>query len=211
MKRFTYIITLLSIIIVGCATSKKTTKENKDLKRLVSYMNGAFNSSAQAKVDTNYFDISLHMASIWKNKAGNWLYVEQAVTKNLQKPYRQRVYKVEQVDAKTFKSNVYTIKNQEKWIEKWKNPNDLDVFSESDIELKDGCAVVLTLQADGSFSGSTVGAGCESNLRGATYATSKVTVTQKGIESWDQGFNKEGKQVWGATLGAYKFLKDEDK
>lgn len=208
MKQLAVFIVILSFIFAACSTSKNVSKDGKDLKRLVTYMNGAFNSGAQAKVDTNYFDISLHMASIWKNKDGHWLYVEQSVTKNLQKPYRQRVYKVEQVDAKTFKSSVYTIKNQEKWIEKWKNPSDLDIFSESDIELKDGCAVVLTLQSDGSFSGSTVGAGCESNLRGAAYATSKVTVSSKGIESWDQGFNKEGKQVWGATLGPYKFLKN---
>jgi CpeT protein len=206
-KNTTFFVLIITTTLFACATSNTSRKESKDFKKLVRYMNGSFNSTAQAKIDTNYFDISLHMADIWKNKSEHWIYVEQAVTKNLLKPYRQRVYKVEQLDDKTFKSSVFTIKNQEKWIEKWKKPEDLSVFSESDIELKDGCAVILEIQADGSFKGSTVDKGCESNLRGAAYATSKVTVTKDGIESWDQGFDKTDKQVWGATLGAYRFVK----
>jgi CpeT protein len=200
-------ISLFALLFWQCSSSKKTASAKSDISRLISYMNGAFDSSVQAKQDTNYFDITLHMASIWKNTEGNWLYVEQAVSKNLQKPYRQRVYKVEQIDDKTFKSSVFTLKTPEKWIEKWKMPAELDQFSAADIDLKDGCAVVLTMQNDGSFSGSTLGSGCESNLRGAAYATSKVTVTKAGIKSWDQGFDKTDKQVWGAKKGAYDFVK----
>jgi hypothetical protein len=44
-------------------------------------------------------------------------------------------------------------------------------------------------------------------LRGASFANSIVTVTQNEILSWDQGFDKEGKQVWGATKGGYRFIK----
>ena len=177
------------------------------MKQLVEYMNGAFDSSVQAKQDTDYFDISLHMTNIWKDRKGNWIYVEQAVTKTLLKPYRQRVYKIEQIDSKIFKSAVYTIKNQEKWIGKWASPNDLIPFSESDLLLKNGCAVILKLQEDGTYSGSTEGNGCESNLRGAAYATSKVIVTKTGIESWDQGFDRTNKQIWGAKKGPYQFIK----
>ena len=37
------------------------------------------------------------MAQIWPDSQGAiWLYVEQAVATSLDKPYRQRVYKLEQ-------------------------------------------------------------------------------------------------------------------
>ena len=61
-----------------------------------------------------------------------------------------------------------------------------------------------------AFSGSTPGKQCLSSLRGATYATSKVTVGKKGIISWDQGWDAMDKQVWGAKKGGYDFVKKEN-
>ena len=54
-----------------------------------------------------------------------------------------------------------------------------------------------------------VGNGCESNLRGAKYAASRVTLTEHLLASWDQGFDETGKQVWGAEKGGYRFVKEE--
>uniref|UniRef100_UPI0038D3A63C CpcT/CpeT family chromophore lyase n=1 Tax=Flavobacterium sp. TaxID=239 RepID=UPI0038D3A63C len=48
---------------------------------------------------------------------------------------------------------------------------------------------------------------CASELRGASYATSKVTITANQVLSWDQGFDKDDKQVWGATKAGYIFDK----
>jgi hypothetical protein len=32
-------------------------------------------------------------------------------------------------------------------------------------------------------------------------------LTKDGMESWDQGWDAEGQQVWGATKGGYRFDK----
>lgn len=48
---------------------------------------------------------------------------------------------------------------------------------------------------------------CSSLLRGASYASSIETATPKQILSWDQGFDKNGKQVWGPTKAGYVFDK----
>jgi len=48
---------------------------------------------------------------------------------------------------------------------------------------------------------------CKSTLRGATYATSSVSVHADKIMSWDQGYDSSGNQVWGATAGGYVFVK----
>ncbi|MCB0518147.1 MAG: chromophore lyase CpcT/CpeT [Lewinellaceae bacterium] len=197
---------LLLAALLGCAISKKTAQPASDLERLQSFMAGDFNSAAQAASDSNYYDITLHMHPIWKGRPGHWLYVEQAITANQAKPYRQRVYQLEQMDANTFRSSVYTIKDEKAWVNAWQTPEKFDALTLNGIELKAGCEVVL--KKDGAnFTGSTGDRTCPSELRGATYATSKVTVYPTKIISWDQGFDDSRKQVWGATAGGYVFVK----
>ena len=54
-----------------------------------------------------------------------------------------------------------------------------------------------------------MGSGCPSNLHGASYATSEVTITPEALTSWDRGYDDNGKQVWGAENSAYEFRKVE--
>lgn len=192
----------------ACVSSKKSGA-GADLLQLKNYMTGAFNSAAQAARDTNYFDITLHMYPIWPKREGHWLYVEQAVTANQAKPYRQRIYQLEQLDGQTFVSKVYTLKNEKDYVNAWKSPEKFEALASDGIELKSGCEVVLKKNGD-TYAGATGEKTCPSELRGASYATSKVTVYPGKIVSWDQGFNAEGKQVWGATQGGYTFLKAKE-
>lgn len=57
-------------------------------------MQGSFDSSAQSLENESNYDITLHMYPIWTGSDTKYLYVEQSVTSNQAKPYRQRVYKV---------------------------------------------------------------------------------------------------------------------
>lgn len=202
---------LLAIVLsaacvwAACATPQKSGAD-ADLLQLKQYMTGTFNSAAQAARDTSYFDITLHMYPIWTKRAGHWLYVEQAVTANQAKPYRQRVYQLEQLDGQTFVSKVFTIRNEKDYVNAWKSPEKFEALPPDSIELKSGCEVVLRKRGD-LYEGATGEKTCPSELRGARYATSKVTVLPNKIVSWDQGFNADGKQVWGATRGGYEFLK----
>ncbi|MBC8884307.1 chromophore lyase CpcT/CpeT [Flavobacterium piscinae] len=190
-------------ILFGC----KSTQEKKatDLEYLVAIMQGTYSSEKQSIEDKAYFNISLRMTPIWKSK-GHYLYVEQAMFEKQDSPYRVRIYKVSQRND-AFISEIYTLKNEKEWIGKWKTPEVFDNLAESDIELKPGCEVILKKQADGTFIGQTGEKTCPSELRGASYASSKVTVTPTQILSWDQGFDKDGKQVWGAVKGGYIFDK----
>ena len=60
---------------------------------------------------------------------------------------------------------------------------------------------------NGSYEGSTNGKDCQSDLRGAKYATSEVVISDEGIKSWDRGYDENDKQVWGAEKGGYVFKK----
>ena len=72
--------------------------------------------------------------------------------------------------------------------------------------MKDGCAVELEWNGEGFVGGTDIGT-CESNMSGASYATSIVETTDSMISSWDQGWNSNDRQVWGAVDGAYIFLR----
>ena len=200
---------VLLILLLICRTAPSQiliAEEKGSLENLISLMEGSFSSLEQSKSDTAYFDIRLHMKRMWKSSTdGVWLYVEQAAGNTLDKPYRQRVYKVTQIDDKTFESAVYTFADPLKYAGDWKKDSPLENLSPKDLVKREGCTVYLTFQGSGTYAGATKGNGCESDLRNAKYASSEVTINSDGMVSWDRGFNENGEQVWGAAKGGYIF------
>jgi hypothetical protein len=199
------IVLFIAILLTTACKTSQNQSESKELKELVSIMQGHYSSEKQALADKDYYNISLRMTPIWKSK-GNYLFVEQAIFDKQDKPYRVRIYKVSQ-RGNEFISEIYTLKDEKAWIGKWATPEVYDQLTEADIELKSGCEVVLKRTGKNRFEGATGDKTCPSELRGASWANSKVTVTENTIHSWDQGFDKDGKQVWGATKGGYEFIK----
>ena len=183
-----------------------SNSEDNDLEELFALMQGSFNSKAQAMADPEFYNISLHMYPIWKDK-GYFLYVEQALDSVQDKPYRQRIYQIEQTDASTFSSTIFTLPNSNQWIGAWKNPAAFDSLSVNDLLKRKGCAVLLKKIGPENFKGSTEEYSCLSKLNGASYATSEVEITSEKIVSWDRGFDAEGHQVWGSMKGGYVFDK----
>ncbi|MCX6156673.1 MAG: chromophore lyase CpcT/CpeT [Ignavibacteriae bacterium] len=209
-----YIIVFL-LIVLTCKLNAQikiaddSQKDNMpDLALLVSYMQGSFSSEEQSKTDTSYFDIRLQMKPMWTIRSNaHWIYVEQAVASKMDKPYRQRVYRVSQLPDGSFESKVFTFSEPLKYAGEWKKDNPLEELSPSDLTERKGCSVFLVKNDDGSFSGGTKGKGCESDLRNAKYASSEVIINKDGMKSWDRGFNENEEQVWGATKGGYIFRK----
>jgi CpeT protein len=199
--------TLLTLILPLLLLS--ATAQAGDLQDLVTMMTGSFSSQAQAQADSaNFYDIRLEMKPIWTdNPDGHWFYVEQAVASHKEKPYRQRVYHVTQVEENLFSSMVFTVPDPEAAIGAWRDEEPLSQWGPEDLEERQGCAVYLERRPDGSFAGSTRARECTSSLRGATYATSEITITADRVVSWDRGFDAEDNHVWGAEKGGYVFMK----
>jgi CpeT protein len=194
---------VLLVFILSCNLNAQNTTEH-----LLSWMQGSFTSAEQAKADTNYFEIELEMVSIWTDREdGPWLYVEQAVASYKSKPYRQRVYQLVTNEDGKYESVVWSLKNQSKFAGQWNNKKLLDSLTPDSLTIRKGCSVILDWNDKGYYEGSTFEDECESNLRGATYATSEVIVKEDRILSWDRGFNEKGEQVWGAEKGGYIFIK----
>ncbi len=216
MYRFLQPVTCLAALCLAaaaCNTPKNvaTAPPDHEVEELTRLMTGDFNSTAQSLRDSAYFDIRLHIRPIWpKDKNNRWLYVEQAAATAQDKPYRQRVYKVERDTSGKLRSVVYMLPEpQSKWIGGHNNPAIFDQIKPSKLSLREGCAVYLSKRSDGSYGGGTHDSGCESTLRGASYATSMVVVKSTMLRSWDQGFNDKKEQVWGATKGGYEFVKEQ--
>lgn len=209
MPHFRAIALLLALLpLAGCSTNS-----NVDLAR--DYLVGSYDSSAQAAADPEYRTILLHMAPCWPDRAdGPWLYVEQAMAEKPEAPYRQRVYRLSAVEGGKVRSDVYELPGSPEdvirnFAGEWKKPAPLEASTPDTLVERAGCSILLERQPDGSFSGSTTSGSCPSTLRGATYATSEVVLTPLMLRSWDRGFDAQGKQVWGATKGAYIFVKQQ--
>ena len=192
------------LLLVACSKGSADKPADQDL--LVSWMQGTFTSEEQAKKDPKSFlAIRLVMERIWSDRTdGTWFYVEQASFNNLAKPYRQRVYHVVEQEDGAFRSEVYTLPgNPLDHAGRWTIPG----VKRGDLKLREGCAIHLRRDKDGAFRGSTKGKLCSSRLGKAKYATSEVTIIKGLLTSWDRGWDGADKQAWGATKGAYKFVR----
>lgn len=179
-----------------------------DFAVLTAWMTGSFSTAAQAASDDRFFAIQLEMAHIWPTRTdGYWLYVEQALATKLEEPYRQRVYRVTAQDNGRFASEIYMLPEPQRWIGAWRSAEPWAMLDPEQLEPKAGCTVFLTRQADGSFVGGTEGSGCQSELRGASYATSEVHLNAEQLVSLDRGYDATGTQVWGSTVGGYIFTR----
>ena len=209
MKKIILVAFVVTSVLACKKDQKKTSEISKvdtELAELHQVMQGSYNSELQAQADSSYYNISLHMYPIWKDK-GYYLYVEQALNAMQHRPYRQRVYKLNRLTDSTFSSEVYTFAVDSLWIGKWKTPAVFDSISPSDITLKSGCEVVLKRLGENHYMGETGDTTCVSTLHGAAFARSEVEILEDKILSWDRGFDADGNYVWGAQKGGYIFNK----
>ncbi len=193
------------------ALSMPMAIQASEMSTLADWMTGSFNSKAQSITNERYYDINLEMVQIWPERSDAiWLYVEQAVSSNMEKPYRQRIYKLENMANDKFISTVYALPEPDKVVGAWQKPESLQSLTPSQLVLRQGCHIHIDTKNESdkvSFVGSTEQKLCTSKLRGATYATSHVDIKADVLTSWDQGFDAKDIQVWGAQEGPYVFDK----
>jgi len=209
-KRNFQLLVIAGLMMAGCSTGKKMTitQKDKELEHFASVLTGNYSSMKQSQSDTSFFNISLKICKIWTDRKDEvWVYVEQALASKMDAPYRQRVYKLGHPSENTYTSEIYTIRNAKDVIGLQDKKEKEQLLTKDMLELKDGCTVVLTY-ANGIFTGGTQEDKCPSDLRGARYATTRIVLKEGVLESWDQGFDATGKQVWGPTKGGYIFLKE---
>ncbi len=201
-----FALVFIVLLAFNSTTSVSITDEFSLLKQ---YMSGSFSSELQSKNDSDYFDIRLRMEPIWASSEDEFfLYVEQAMSTSIDKPYRQRIYRVVKESDDRFVSYIYSLRAPERFVGKSGTDAVFSSITRDSLRTLDGCEVRLLFNPKlNQFEGSTGERSCASSRSGATYTTSKVIINAKGMNSWDQGWNDAGAQMWGATKGGYEFIK----
>ncbi|MFM7235102.1 MAG: chromophore lyase CpcT/CpeT [Flavobacteriales bacterium] len=198
-----------AIIAFWVVTISLDTSSEKPFTLLQQYMSGNFSSELQSRNDSDYFDIRLRMEPIWNaTDTEFYLYVEQAMSTALDKPYRQRIYRVVKESDERFVSYIYSMNAPQRFVGKSGNDAVFSSIKPDSLKALEGCEVRLSFNPKlNQFEGTTGERTCPSTRSGASYTTSKVVIGPKGMNSWDQGWSLAGVQVWGATKGGYEFIK----
>jgi CpeT protein len=198
---------LAVFVCIGLASFTKPS--DQPFATLKQYMSGNFSSELQSKSDSDYFDIRLRMEPIWKASENEfYLYVEQAMSTSLEKPYRQRIYRVVKESENRFVSYIYNVNAPARFVGKKGDDAVFTSITPDSLKVLEGCEVQLQYNEKlQQFEGATADRTCPSTRSGATFTTSKVVIGAKGMVSWDQGWNDAGAQVWGATKGGYEFIR----
>lgn len=199
----------LPLAVLASACLQAPHDRQAELHELRAWMSGAFSSEAQHLADPqNYLHIVLHMQPIWLERTdGAWLYVEQAAASRQDKPYRQRIYRLRMEADGAAWSDVYTLPGDPlQFAGAWQEPTRFAALDPAELTLREGCSIRLE-RVEGAWQGATLGSACPSELRGAAFATSEARIEPVLLTSWDRGYGADGKQVWGATLGPYRFVK----
>lgn len=195
------------ILLVACQSTSGASA-NSPAEELANWMSGIFTSADQAETQPDdFYAVRLVTAPIWRERLdGPWLYVEQAMVGNVDAPYRQRVYRLEDSEQ-GMRSVIYTLPNDgQAFVGMWMEPGKFNDYSPEMLTERAGCTIEL--QRSGSkYLGSTNGSGCSSSLGEASHATSEVTISKGRILSWDRGWTPQGEQAWGSTAGPYEFVR----
>ena len=193
----------LGTLLLGCAGGPGVPSPAE-------FLDGRFSSEAQSNTEDAYFHVLLRHGRIWPAREdGEWVYVEQAMASSPAQPYRQRIYQFVPRGHTAWISRIYTLPSPEDAVGAWHDPDKLAGVVPEELSLRSGCDVLVEWnERDRAWVGGTRGKGCESNLRGASYATSEVRIAENVIESWDRGYSKYDAQVWGAVDGPYVFRRE---
>lgn len=200
---------LMALLVCSCAQRQRAGSEPDSRAAAEAYqlLIGRYDSSAQAAKDPAFKTIHLAICPALAPDLGDRvLYVEQAAAEALDKPYRQRLYVLEDRGPGEAASRVFELKEPASAVGLCQRGGSAR-FERAQVEERQGCEVGLRQAAPRSFVGSTRGKQCTSSLRGASYATSEVRLVENGLTSWDRGFDSSDTQVWGATSGPYVFVR----
>ena len=136
-----------------------------------------------------------------------FLYQEQGIVGNLDKPYRQRFLEIvsnKTNDQEVVLSHSYKPDNLAAWVNYCQKTDKIPIPRATLGNLV--CMVTLQPYLN-LYVGKTPPEGCPVNLRGAVKVTNRIFLTEDGMETWDRGYNTQGDRVWGAEDEAYRFFK----
>ncbi|MEX0269878.1 chromophore lyase CpcT/CpeT [Leptolyngbyaceae cyanobacterium UHCC 1019] len=182
-------------------------------KEVATLLIGKMDTSAQAIANSKAPNVQMTTCRIGlftnAEPQSIFLYQEQAMSTSLDKPYRQRFLQIspsplsQSVRSRSFKPTDPT---------RWSGFCNVTPSLERTVNLSDlGTPIcnVFLKQVGTGYLGNTPPDGCPANIRGAIRITNHIELSLAGMNTWDRGFDAQGKQVWGAKTESYQFRRKE--
>ena len=188
-----------------CKAQNKISKY--DLKELCRNLPGTYSNALQAKNDKMFIKKSLTITPIWQNiKNEFWFLEEQANFENTNKNNSKIVFRVFKMNDSVVVKQIYTIKKLALINQNSNTDNYIQNLTTKNINLRVGCALFFTRNNE-IYYGRTHDTDCKSSINGAQFESRNETISSNSIFILNQGFDSNGKQVWGNTKGEFKFFK----
>lgn len=206
----------LIFILSGCRT--QTDPMQGHVQQVTSYLTGVMETSAQAQAIPDAPSVRMTTCEVKVNNTdssvqhykGVFLYQEQALTRNLSKPYRQRILNIlPSIDKNSIESVSFKPINPKNWIGLCHKPLSERVINSQEIENVNSSVFLKPVGTE--YIGETQPGGCIINFKGAVKVTNTIKLYQNGMKTQDRGFDAQGKQVWGAENRSYQYQKIEVK
>jgi CpeT/CpcT family (DUF1001) len=176
-------------------------------EQVVQHLEGILSTAQRAAANPQVANVTMTTCRVQvaDPPAGSiYLYQEQAIADKLPQPYRQRILEIRpSATSQTIRSRSYKLADQAKWVNFCDRPSRQIQPQDFPIVV---CSVFLKPTAEG-FSGMTEATGCPANVRGAVTIRNRIRLHPHGMDTWDRGYDAQGKQVWGAGDAPYQFLR----
>jgi len=188
----------------------------QQVKEVASRLEGVMDTSAQAATHPKASNVRMTTCRVSvtgdESTTGNatiFLYQEQALSDNLVKPYRQRFLQLSASPySRSVRSQSFKPTNPSAWTGFCNRPDVDRVLKLTDLG-RPVCNVFLRPSGE-NYVGNTPANGCPANVRGAVRITNHIELYKTGMDTWDRGFDANGKQVWGAKAESYQFRRTSE-
>jgi hypothetical protein len=187
------------------------------LLTLAQYMAGEFGNREQAIADPAwYVNLKLWQRPLPKSLAKSLLgdiafFAEQANIINIDKPYRQRILKLVEVDG-NIQVHYYAFQDPSLWKCAATNPDRLQKITVSDLIPLPDCVLKVKYNLETFTAELPAGAKCCFSYQGETRQVSLgFEASKSAFLSYDKGIDMTtGASIWGAIAEAYRFTKLQD-
>lgn len=205
--KFIKIILIISLFAAfySCKAQNKISKH--DLKEFCINLPGIYSNALQTKNDKMFNKKSLTITPIWQNKKNEfWFLEELANFENINKNNNKIVFRIFKMNDSVVVKQIYTIKKSFPIKPNSTTDNYIQNLTSKNIILRPGCALFFNKKNE-IYYGRTHDTDCPSSINGAQFESRNETISPNAIFILNQGFDSNGKQVWGNTKGEFKFFK----
>lgn len=188
-----------------------TPAADDELATLARWMTGSFDTFDQVDTDQaagasyTHLRAVMHIAPVHiaglSGADALTFYVEQAAAEAQAAPYRQRVYLLTRREG-ALVNRIFRIAEPQRFIGAHSRAGVAAQLAVAGLTLEPGCDLVWTRIDDELYTGiAGLNGTCRTTWRGAAYTVSQVLMAPSSITSLDQGFDAEGRHVWGPRPG----------